>query len=510
MLKVRIELSQSSSHNENQCRHRHKRDVNVPAPVAVGGRNSTATAAHLTRVEEMQSEFHSFHFKLDESGDDFTERENFLVDSGCTRHISFDETLFTKFDDDFKPHEHTCELADGTKLKALTEKRGTIVVFFKDTNGKLREIVLHEVLYIPSFPMNMFSVKAAVKFSSSSVLFSPNRDELISRDGTVFEISTHGDLYFLKTYRGTDTTTHVNVVRSLEQWHSILGHCNVGDIKKLQPLVEGMKIEQNKSDFVCEPCILGKQTKSFNHELSERATQPLEFVSTDLCGPITPMASDGFEYVISFTDNFSGYVFLYFIRKKSDAARALRKFLADASPIGKVRNLLNLVPESVIRKLRSDNGGEFMGAEFKDILIENQIRHEQCAPYSPHQNGVAERGWRTLFNAARSSLIESKLPKSMWTYALMNAAHVRNRCFQKRTQQTPYFLLTGRKPDLSILHIFGTICYSYHEDKKKLDDRSKRGVFVGYDRESPSYLVHHDSRQVKRSRCVKFTDLFEL
>ena len=306
-------------------------------------------------------------------------------------------------------------------------------------------------------------------------------------------------------------STQVNAVRSLEQWHSILGHCNVGDLKKLQLLVEGMNIQQGVSDFVCEPCILGKQTKTFNHELSERATKPLEFVNIDLCGPITPVSSDGFEYVISFTDNFSGYVFLYFIRKKSDAARALQKFLADVSPIGKVRNLLNLVPESVIRKLRSDNGGEFMGAEFKNILIENQIRHEQCAPYSPHQNGVAERGWRTLFDSARSSLLESKLPKSMWPYALMNAAHVRNRCYQKRTQQTPYFMLTGRKPDLSVLHIFGTICYSYEEIKKKLDDRSKRGVFVGYDRESPSYLVyHHDSQRVQRSRCVKFTDLFEL
>ena len=83
-----------------------------------------------------------------------------------------------------------------------------------------------------------------------------------------------------------------------------------------------------------------------------------------------------------------------------------------------------------------------MGTEFKNILIENNIRHEQCAPYSPHQNGVAERGWRTLFEAARSSLIESNLSKSMWPYALMNAAHIRNRCFQKRTKQTPYFMLT--------------------------------------------------------------------
>ena len=87
-------------------------------------------------------------------------------------------------------------------------------------------------------------------------------------------------------------------------------------------------------------------------------------------------------------DNYSGYIFLYFIKKKSDTARALQKFLADVSIIGNVRNLLNLVPEACIRKLRSDNGGEFMGTEFKDILLKNKIRHEQWAPYSPHQNGI--------------------------------------------------------------------------------------------------------------------------
>ena len=362
---------------------------------------------------------------------------------------------------------------------------------------------------MPTFPMNIFSVNTVTK-KGSSVCFYPSYAELITPNGTVFEINCDTDLYFLKFYRGSTQTTRINVVRNLQSWHKVLGHCNKDDIVKLQYLVDGMKID-GKKDFVCEPCILGKHTQTFNREPSQRATQPLEFVSTDVCGPITPVSSNGFEYAISFTDNYSGYIFLYFIKKKSDAARALQKFLADVSIIGNVRNLLNLVPEAHIRKLRSDNGGEFMGTEFKDILLKNKIRHEQCAPYSPHQNGIAERGWRTLFEAARSSLVETTLPKSLWTYALMNAAHVRNRCLQKRTQQTPYFMLTGRKPDLSILHIFGTICYTYEQNKKKLDDRSKRGLFVGYDRESPSYLVYHeDTRRVQRCRCVKFTDLFTL
>ena len=554
-------LCKSNSHHESNCRKKKKLNSG-----GKGGSNSNANViTHApTPMDGLQNDFHSFHFKLSDVVENCDSTENatdphvsasttsaeslpiedshnsdsglmklydvrnsfhfklkapeptpyiqndeWLVDSGCTVHSAVDESLFTSFDTSFKPEEHTVELADGTKLRSMAEKRGTVALNLPNSKGEMCHITLDNVLYTPKFPMNMFSVKAATR-KGASVCFYPNHAEMITHDGTLFNIDSHRDLYFLKTSRKFDHTSHMNVARSLETWHSVLGHCNVGDIVKLQQLVDGLKID-GKKDFICEPCILGKQVQTVNHEPSRRATEPLEFVSTDLCGPITPVSSDGFEYAISFTDNFSGYIFIYFIRKKSDASRALLKFLADVSPIGKVRNLLNLVPDAVIRKLRSDNGGECMGAEFKNILIQNKIRHEQCAPYSPHQNGVAERGWRTLFESARSSLIESNLPKSMWPYALMNAAHVRNRCYQKRTKQTPYFLLTGRKPDVSSLHIFGTICYTYEQQKKKLDNRSKQGVFVGYDRESPSYLVyHHDTRRVQKCRSVKFTDLFTI
>ena len=102
-------------------------------------------------------------------------------------------------------------------------------------------------------------------------------------------------------------------------------------------------------------------------------------------------------------------------------------------------------------------------------------------PYSAHQNGTAERGWRTLFEMGRCLLLESGLPKPFWTYAVMAAVYIRNRCFNQRTHETPYYLLTSRRPDLSKLHVFGTICYPYIEEyKKKLDPRSSEGIFVGY------------------------------
>ena len=94
-----------------------------------------------------------------------------------------------------------------------------------------------------------------------------------------------------------------------------------------------------------------------------------------------------------------------------------------------------------------------------------------------------------MFEMGRCLLIESGVPKEYWPYAVAAATYVRNRCFQQRTKQTPYFLLTGRVPDISNLYVFGSTCYAYDHSAKKLDPRSKKGIFFGYDRQSPAYLV---------------------
>ena len=93
----------------------------------------------------------------------------------------------------------------------------------------------------------------------------------------------------------------------------------------------------------------------------------------------------------------------------------------------------------------------------------------------------------------------------------MAAVFIRNRCFVQRISQTPYYLLTGRKPNLSKMNVFGTVCYGYvHGHKKKLDPRSKAGIFVGYEKNSSSFLVYYPSeRKVQRHGLVTFTDYFQ-
>lgn len=104
-------------------------------------------------------------------------------------------------------------------------------------------------------------------------------------------------------------------------------------------------------------------TQSRNRNPDARATAPLELVHTDLAGPIDPASREGFRYSIAFTGDYSGTVFVYFLKSKSDTVATTQEFLADTAPYGEVKCI------------RSDNGGEFISQKFKSLLEKNKIKH---------------------------------------------------------------------------------------------------------------------------------------
>ena len=149
----------------------------------------------------------------------------------------------------------------------------------------------------------------------------------------------------------------------------------------------------------CSVCIQGKMVNETCKLPDARAKYPLQFANVDVSGPIELTAREGFKYTLCFTDDFSGLLCVYLLKNKSDVTLATRRYLADMAPNGK------------IKKIRSDNGGEFVSREFRDLMIENQIKRETSTPRSPHQNGMAERQFRTIFEMARSLFVRIKVAK---------------------------------------------------------------------------------------------------
>ena len=477
----------SNTHNTINCRF-------------LNNNKDTANRVSHEERENGGGERYSFIFGVREVEETVsnTETELLLVDSGASSHIINDESKFISFDESYKPEKHILELADGTICNSVPKKQGTAIVNLRDENNNVWPAKLEDALYLPSYPQSIFSVKRATKRKDDGtendtvVTLRSETGDLLA-DGVRFPIHTEGNLYYLNKVTDSKQRT-----ASLEEWHRILGHSNTADIQKLENIVDDMKITHKDKFQQCTNCILSKTTNSRNHEPDKRASQPLELVHSDLSGPVDPVALGGFQYAMNFVDDYSGAATVYLLKKKSDAVHALRKFLADSAPIGDVK------------KFRSDNGGEYVAEELEEVLLDERTRHEFSAPHSPHQNGTAERNWRTLFEMARGMLIESNLPKRMWGYAVLAAAHIRNRMYSQRTQTTAIHLLTGSQPSISKLHVFGSVCYPYVQIKKKLDPRCKKGIFVGYDKNSPAYLVYFpETNSVTRNHTVKFTDKYD-
>ena len=108
----------------------------------------------------------------------------------------------------------------------------------------------------------------------------------------------------------------------------------------------------------------------------------------------------------------------------------------------------------------------------------------------------------------RSMLIDSQLPQKFWAEALSTACYLKNRSPARALDgMTPYEALTGRKPDVSKLRIFGCICYAHvpKDERQKLDSKSKECVFLGYGTEVKGYRLYDLSkRRVFYSRDVVF------
>ena len=75
-----------------------------------------------------------------------------------------------------------------------------------------------------------------------------------------------------------------------------------------------MKIE-NKDNFQCEICILGKQQNTRNRSPDERYKACMELLTQTLLDRLNPVAYEGFKYAISFVDDYSSATFIYFLKK---------------------------------------------------------------------------------------------------------------------------------------------------------------------------------------------------
>ena len=193
--------------------------------------------------------------------------------------------------------------------------------------------------------------------------------------------------------------------------------------------------------FICAECKLGKQTR-LSFVPSRTVTSKIgELVHTDVCGPMEVQSIGGSRYFLLFKDDYSSYRVIYAMSHKSQVIGFIRDFCL------KLKNETG----ANVCTLRSDNGTEYLSLEWKRFYRANGIRHECSVPYTPEQNGLAERELRTIVEMSRAMIHAKSLNVNLWAEAVNTATFILNATQINKAGKTPHEIWFGVGVDISKL-----------------------------------------------------------
>ncbi|KAL4271878.1 hypothetical protein GQ457_13G029750 [Hibiscus cannabinus] len=416
--------------------------------------------------------------------------DEWILDSGCIYHMSPNREWF--FD--------LVELNGGVVYMGNDNACKTVgigSIRLKNQDGSTR--VLTNVRYVPSLKKNLISLGALESKGSVVTL----------RDG-VLKV-TSGALVLMKGIRKNNLyyyqgSTVIGAVAAASEgdnldstllWHMRLGHAGEKSLQILakQGLLKGAKA--CKLQF-CEHCVLGKQKRVKFGTAIHDTKGILDYVHSDVWGPSKTPSFGGKHYFVTFVDDFSRRVWVYAMKSKDEVLKIFLKW----------KNMIENQTGRKIKRLRTDNGGEYRSDPLFDVCQEHGIVRHFTVRNTPQQNGVAERMNRTLLEKVRCMLSNAGLGKPFWVEAVTYAGHLINRLPSSAIEgKTPLEVWSGRPAtDYDSLHVFGSTAY-YHVKESKLDPRANKALFMGFTHGVKGFrLWCLDTKKIICSRDVTFDE----
>ena len=269
-------------------------------------------------------------------------------------------------------------LANNTTISGI----GIGNVIWEDTHLN-KTTTIKNVLFVPDLSQNLISVKKItqlgykVEFLGSTCKISSQDSSDVIVQG---RIAPEGNLYQLDG-NVISNCAHASIATQesdLSSWHRRLGHINKETLISIQSkgMVNGLAIKGCDNEVACDGCLIGKQCReSFPKRSENRAKDVLEIIHSDVCGPMENVSIGGSRYILTFTDDFTRYTFVYFLKNKSDVLKYFKVFVTMAEKqTGKC-----------VKVLRSYNGTEFTNNAMSPFLKEKGILRQLTAPYTPQQ-----------------------------------------------------------------------------------------------------------------------------
>ncbi|KAJ9519672.1 hypothetical protein QJQ45_013302 [Haematococcus lacustris] len=458
--------------------------------------------------------------------------EPFYIDSGASQHMITDREHFSSYTA-FRPDEHKAVrlAADGHVIYAV----GQGTVWLNTQRGPWQ---LSKALHVPASRHSFISVSAATDDGAS---FTFTDDQCIIRDTRLkvkarkfkssyilAAVPLPADPYdmeqpHLHSYSAATTSSSYSTAAtqtdapvpgvsnaampkaahpaptevsttSAQVWHQRLCHASYSSLALMQERGMVTGVDVTASPFraaakcpgpVCIGCIKGKHHRNvaFAQPSSNAApvTAPLGLVHMDVCGPISPPARDGSLYLATFLDDFTRLSVVMPMRSKAQVPSIVKQVIEQLETQSGQR----------CKAIRTDNGTEYVNQQMQQYCSDKGITHQHSAPYSPEQNGAAERLNRTIMEKTRSILHAGRMSLHHWADAAKLSNYVR--CVLPVSDQplTPWESFFGVKPDLSGLRVFGSAVWVHvpAHKRSKLEAKAVWGVFVGYQLGSKSYKV---------------------
>lgn len=423
------------------------------------------------------------------------------LDSGATNHMCNRKDIMSEC---VSVQPVDVHVANGAKL--VTAGLGSVLVKLKNC-----EKLISNVYYVPNLSTNLLSVSEltrkgfTVKFDSKQCKIMRTGNEVVataSYNNGVYQLDTVGESGIAMSSRvEPETCEESQEVRSgrraadkvtQEVWHKRLGHLNSRSMNLMKNgMVSGMHFDENNYKN-CVACIEGKQSRlPFPKKSGSRSKVILGLVHTDVCGPLQTPSLGGARYFVTFIDDFSRKTWVYFLKTKDEVFNIFKSF----------KVLVENETDRKIKCLRSDNGTEYVNRAFQNFLQASGIRHQTTVPRCSSQNGVAERANRTIMEKARCMLQDAGLDKKFWAEAVNAAVYLKNRSPTKAVMGVvPEEKWSSRKVDVRHIRVFGCVAYALEENRKKLDSKSRKCIFVGYFEDSKGYRLLDPSCPKK---CIK-------
>ncbi|GKA17999.1 putative ribonuclease H-like domain-containing protein [Tanacetum coccineum] len=428
-------------------------------------------------------------------------QEKGVINSGCSRHMTGNMSYLT----DFEEIDGGYVAFGGNPKGGKITGRGTI---------KTGNLDFENVYFVRELKFNLFSVsqmcdkKNSVLFNDTEcIVLSPNF-KLTDESHVLLKVPRKNNMYSvdLKNIvpKGGLTCLFAKATSDeSELWHRRLGHINFKTMNKLVKgnLVRGLPSKLFENNQTCVACQKGKQHRaSCKSKTVSSISQPLHMLHMDLFGPTFVKSLMKKMYCLVVTDDYSRFSWVFFLATKDETSGILKSFIT------RVENLI----DQRVKVIRCDNGTEFKNKEMNQFCERKGIKREFSVARTPQQNGVAERKNRTLIEAARTMLADSKLPTTFWAEAVNTACYVQNRVLvTKPHNKTPYELFLGRKPALGFMRPFGcpvTILNTI-DHLGKFDGKADEGFFVGYSINSKAFRVFNSrTRIVEENLHVQFSE----